>query len=139
MNLVDKLLKADVQKITERPTKEFEVVRLSKLLGAPFMLHLRAVDAERYTEIQQNAVKVSKKGDINGIDAFQMQVQTILAGVTDDLFKNKDVLQKFGVATPKDLINKLFVAGEISEISSEISALTGYNKSQEEIDEEVKN
>mgnify|MGYP007007081887 CR=1 FL=1 len=42
-------------------TEKFEVERLSKLLGVPFVLTLQPVPAQRYTEIQAAAVKFDKK------------------------------------------------------------------------------
>ena len=45
---------------------------------------------------------------------------------------------KFGAASPNDLVKKLFLAGEISDISQEISKVNGYT-SQDDVDETVKN
>ena len=41
MNLAEALLAADAGKITKKATKDLEIPRLSKLVGEPFILHLR--------------------------------------------------------------------------------------------------
>jgi hypothetical protein len=52
--------------------------------------------------------------------------------------KDKGLMKKFGAASPNALVKKLFLAGEISDISQEISKVNGYT-SQDETDEVVKN
>lgn len=134
-NIIEKLLKVDAGKL-ELPSKNYEVKRLSKTFGFKFELELHAIPAERYMEIQKNSLSM-KKGDVNEIDMYSMSVNTILAG-TGDFFKNADLRKHFSATTPKELINKLFLAAEISDIAAEISKLCGYD-SQEETDEKVKN
>ena len=57
MNMVDRLLKADiVNKLAERPEKKVKMERLSKLFGFDFIITLRAIDPERYADIQKMAV-----------------------------------------------------------------------------------
>ena len=54
MNMVDRLLKADVvNKLAERPEKKVKMERLSKLFGFDFIITLRAIDPERYADIQK--------------------------------------------------------------------------------------
>jgi len=55
--MVDRLLKADVvNKLAERPQKKVKMERLSKLFGFDFVITLRAIDPERYADIQKMAV-----------------------------------------------------------------------------------
>jgi hypothetical protein len=138
-NLIDTLLKADAGKLTEKPKKQYEVKRLSEALKTPFVLTLQAIPAELYTEIQTNAVDVSKKGNINKINIYKMQLDTLVNGIVEPDLKNKQLLEHFKAATPKELISKLLLAGEIADIAGEVSKLTGYDKDQSEVDEEVKN
>ena len=57
MNMVDKLLKADLaNKLANKPTKKVKMERLSKLLGFDFIVTLQAIDPERYADIQKMAV-----------------------------------------------------------------------------------
>ena len=72
------------------------------------------------------------------IDIYQMQTQTLLAGIADPDLKNKDLLEKFGAVLPGDIIRKLFLAGEIADLTAQITELNGYT-TQEKADKAVKN
>lgn len=137
MNTLDKLMKMDVQKISERPTKPYEVKRLSRITGEPFVLTLQSIPADLYADIQEDAISL-KKADVQSINIHTLQSRTVIEGIKDPCLKDKELLKKFGVHTPGDLINTLFLPGEISDIAAEISALCGYD-SQKDIDEEIKN
>ena len=96
MNMVDRLLKADVvNKLAERPQKKVKMERLSKLFGFDFVITLRAIDPELYAYNQKRAVDFTT-GSADNIDIYQMQTQTLLAGIADPDLKNKDLLEKFG-------------------------------------------
>lgn len=139
MSLLDKLLQADAGKLTEKPHKNFEVKRLSKALKTDFTLELQALNPDRYAEIQRQSVNLSKKGGIKDFDIFDMQVLTILDGVKEPSLKDKKLLDHFNVTTPKELVSKLFLSGEIADIYNEINELSGYEKDDDEADEEIKN
>lgn len=140
-NLVDKLLKMDAAKITELPTKEIEIKRLSKILGEPFLIKCRAISGEKYTEIQKMGVSYNKKGALKDLDIAKTKVLTLIDGIVEPNLKRKDLSEKFGAVTPKELIYKLFLAGEIDEIYGTITDLCGYEDrdDEEETDEEIKN
>ena len=137
MNMVDRLLKADVvNKLAERPTKKVKMERLSKLFGFDFVITLRAIDPERYADIQKMAVDFTN-GNADNVDIYQMQTQTLLAGIADPDFKNKELMEKFFVL-PGDIIRKLFLAGEIADLTAQITELNGYT-TQKKADEAIKN
>lgn len=138
MNMVDRLLKADVvNKLAERPTKKVKMERLSKLFGFDFIITLRAIDPERYADIQKMAVDFTN-GNADDVDIYQMQTQTLLAGIADPDFKNKELMEKFGAVLPGDIIRKLFLAGEIADLTAQITELNGYT-TQKNADEAIKN
>ena len=138
MNMVDRLLKADVvNKLAERPQKKVKMERLSKLFGFDFVITLRAIDPERYADIQKMAVDFTN-GSADNIDIYQMQTQTLLAGIADPDLKNKELLEKFGAVLPGDIIRKLFLAGEIADLTAQITELNGCT-TQEKADKAVKN
>ena len=77
-------------------------------------------------------------GSAENIDLYKMQTQTLLAGIADPDLKNKDLLEKFGAVIPADIIRKLFLAGEIADLTAQITELNGYT-TQEKVDQAVKN
>lgn len=139
MSLIDKLLATDAGKLTEKPSKMFEVKRLSERMKNKFELRLEALEPERFSDIQRQSVNISKKGAIKDFNTHEMQVLTLLDGIKEPSMKDKRLLDHFGAVTPKELVSKLFLAGEIADIYNEINVLSGYDPDDEETDAEIKN
>lgn len=138
LNLVETLLAADQSTILAAETVTYEVKRLSKLLDCKFELTLQAIPARRYGEIQTSAI--AGKGKKQNVDLYKLQIMTAVAGVVSPDFNNPELLKKFSAVTPKELMEKLFNAGEISAIADKISALFGFDEEEtKEATEEVKN
>ena len=137
MSLIDKLLQMDNKTITEMPKREVEVPRLTQVLGEPFKVVCQAIDGERYADIQKASIDLNKKGGVRNINLFDMQVLTVIDGVVEPSLKDKKLLQHFDCITPKELVKKLFLAGEIAELSNVVTELSGYDKTEED-EEEVK-
>ena len=60
------------------------------------------------------------------IDVQEMQIMTVLAGVKEPDLKDKKLLEKFNAPTPKELLQKLLLSGEITNLYNVISELSGY-------------
>ena len=137
MNLAEALLASDAGKITKREIKEFEIPRLTALIGAPFILHLRAIAPRKVREIQDSATNI--EGNSVSADTYKLYMGLLCAGITDRDFDNKEVLKHYGAATRADLFAKLFTAGEIQDIAQEISDMCGFGKKATKAVDEVKN
>ena len=122
VNILDLLLGSDVGEI-KLPTKEVEITRLSQVYGAPFILIIKAITPAKFEEIDV-------KGKDADIDITQLQLFTVIEGVVDatgaPMFKNKELMSKFKVSTPKDLVRAILLSGEIAKIYGEISELAGF-------------
>lgn len=127
VNVLDMLLGSDIGEI-KLPTKEIEITRLSEVYGKPFILTVSALTPDQYEEIQDMAVGI--KGKDADIDLKLLQTLVLLEGVIDGtgkpMFKNKDLMAKFKAKTPKELIKKILLSGEIASIYGEISELSGF-------------
>ena len=127
VNVLDLLLGADVGEI-KLPTKQVEITRLSEIFGKPFVITCKALTPEKYEEVQELAVNV--KGKDVDLDVNLLQLFVVLEGVVDEagkpMFKNKELMTKFKVSTPKELVRKLLLSGEITSIYGEISTLSGF-------------
>ena len=138
MNLVDVLLNSDVNKVLAENTEEYEVERLSKVLGEKFVLTLKSIPAKRYSEIQTTAINVNNKR--KSVDLYKMQMLTLNEGIKEPNLADPNLMKKFGATTPFDMYEKLFLAGEITDIANKISALSGYNEEEKQQNiEEIKN
>jgi len=137
VNVLDLLLGADIDKI-DMPTKEIEIKRLSEVFGAPFIITCRALTPDKYEEVQDRAVIVKGKDvdiDINLLQMF-ITIEGTLDATGNLLFKNKDLMTKFKQPTPKELCRKLLLSGEITQVYTVISTLSGFGDGAVE---EVKN
>jgi hypothetical protein len=129
VNVLDLLLGSDIGEI-KLPTKTMEIKRLSKVFGAPFIVTVSALSPDRYEEVQDMSITVKGKDADIEISLFQMLV--VLEGVMEPngkpLFKNKDLMAKFKASTPKELVRKLLLSGEITSIYGEIAELSGFGE-----------
>lgn len=132
MNTVERLLKMDAGKI-KMPEKDV-VMKLKKLDNEEFTFPCKAVDPEIVAELQENALEFSD-GDLNKIKMYNTKVMTIIEGCPT-IFKNQDLMKHFNAATPKELVKKLLVSGEMDELNNKINELGGYDKKK---DKEIKN
>ena len=129
VNVLDLLLGSDIGEI-KLPTKTMEIKRLSNVFGAPFIITVSALSPDRYEEVQDMAISV--KGKDADIEISLFQILVVLEGVMDPngkpLFKNKDLMAKFKTSTPKELVRKILLSGEITGIYGEIAELSGFGE-----------
>lgn len=137
VNVLDLLLGSDIGDI-KLPTKQVEIKRLSEVYGAPFVVTCKALSPDKYEEVQDMALDISGK-EVD-LDVNLLQLFVVLEGVCDatekPMFKNKDLLTKFKAQTPKELVRKILLSGEIASLYGTISELSGFGDSAVE---EVKN
>lgn len=126
MSIIDLLLETDIEKL-KVDNKEYEIKRLSKALGQKFVITCKPLNNE-----QINHIVETSKSDVDAkliaiVEACRLEGKR---------FSDKQLMDKFNVMTPKDLINKLLLPGEVSELHSVISKLSGYGK---DVVTEIKN
>lgn len=134
MNLVEKLMKMDRNKLEQIPMGEVEIKRLSELCGEPFIVKCKAISGNRHTEL--TALMTNKKGDLDLGKAYKVNTLMAVEGVVEPDLKNEELQKHFGCKTPKDLAEKLFPGGDMAKVGELISELSGFTK---ETDEEIKN
>lgn len=131
MSTLDLLLKLDQSKL-KRPRKEIEIKRLSELTGGKAVFVCEALTADEMEGIQEMVLDVKKQD----VDVSEMQALTVLAGVREPNLKDRGLLDYYNAPTPKELLRKLLLPGEIAAVYNAISALSGYG---EDAVQEVKN
>ena len=136
MNTVERLLKFDAGKL--KTPEKVVTMELRKLNKQEFDFPCQAVDAEYVSELQENSIEFSG-GDIDRIRMYDSKVLTIIEGCPS-VFKDKELRKHFGAATPKDLVAKLLVSGEMDFLKKEIDQLGGYDdKKRKKNEDDVKN
>lgn len=130
-NIVDELLKIDLGEV-EIP-KETKKIYLKKL-KKEFSFECVALDAEKANEIRMKSIDLAS-GTVDDIDMFKLQAYTVIEGCKN-VFKNKDLMKHFNAPTPIELVRRLLLDGELTELSNTITELSSY---QEVKDNEIKN
>lgn len=130
-NIVEELLKIDLGEI-EVP-KKIKNIYLKKL-KREFEFECVALDAEKANEIRMKSIDLAS-GTVDDIDMFKLQAYTVIEGCKN-VFKNKDLMKHFNAPTPIELVRRLLLDGELTELSNTITELSSY---QEVKDNEIKN
>lgn len=101
------------------------------------MFKCQALDGQTYGDIQRMSIDISKKGDFKDIKIFETQLMTCVEGIIDPDLKDEKLLKHYNVSTPKALIKKILLPGEIADLRDVIDKLSGYESDEDE--EDVKN
>lgn len=133
MNLIEKLLSVDKKKATEKEEKKIPSKRLSKLVGEGAEITIKELSGKRYNTLQ--AMMYDKKGNRNMNAVYDFNLMCCVYGIVDPCLTDKNLMEHFGAATPKDLAAILFEM-ESGSIATEIINLSGLGENAEE---EVKN
>ncbi len=133
MTLVDKLLAADVGKITALPTGTKEIKRLSEITGEPFIVKYQAVTVDVVDDINELTAITNKKGEPIDIDFIRAATLYVIEGFIEPNLKDEKLAKHFGAATPEDLVHKLFLPGEVMDLYKCVSDISGFQSTDEEI------
>ena len=132
MNIIDKLMKIDAGML-ETPTAIHEMY-VTKI-GEKLEFEIQAINPEKMDDIQQKAVKI-ENGEVVGVDLYKTKILTILEGCP--MFKDKALREHFNCPTPKELIGKLLLKGEIDALVEAIDNLSEL-KEIKGAEDEIKN
>ena len=132
MNIIDKLMKIDAGML-ETPTAIHKMY--VKKIGEELEFEIQAINPEKMDDIQQKAVKI-ENGEVVGVDLYKTKVLTILEGCP--MFKDKALREHFNCPTPKELIGKLLLKGEIDALVEAIDNLSEL-KEIKGAEDEIKN
>ncbi|WP_195238674.1 phage tail assembly chaperone [Romboutsia sp. 1001285H_161024_C4] len=131
LNAVELLLSMDINEI-EVPKSIYKMY--CKKLKKEIAFEIEAVPPQKMLEIQQKTMKFDNKGGLEINNVFLSKARTITEGCK--MFKDMNLVKHFGCATPHQLIEKILVTGEITELSNAITSLSEVEKIS---DDEIKN
>ena len=120
------LLNIDPKKF-ELPSTKVKIKRL----GEDAVFTVKGLDNKRLDEIREMCT--NSEGELN---TSNFQAELILTGVIEPNLRSEEYSKHFGVVTPYDLIDKLFLPGERQYLYGTIQELSGYS---DDAIEEVKN
>lgn len=121
----------------EKP-KEIEVSISNRI---PYKFKIRPLTLDEHREFQKKATKMKLTGKKREIDfnAMLYNIESCIACTIEPNFRDTNNIKKAGCATPDMLLSKLLLPGEIMELASQISELSGFSEDINEDIEEAKN
>lgn len=125
--------------LASNPVEELvqEVSIPGRLAGFKFKIKpMTQKDYYKYQQICTNIVSRDKSVKFN---SGRFSELVILNHVIEPNFKSTEILSTLGVQTPEQVLDKFFLGGEILELSGKISEISGFNTTDEQLEEEVKN
>ena len=117
---------------------EVEVSIPGRLSGYTFKV--KPVTQKQFYKYQQIATTVvpGRNKDVK-FNTGKFQELIIINHVTYPNFKDANLLAGAGVNTPEEYLNKFFLAGELTNLSEKISEISGFQETDQELEDEVKN
>ena len=106
----------------KKPTKEVEITRLSELVGEPFICTVQAIDMNQFKEILRETGEGASAE--SSMDAAQLAVKM---GLVDPKLTDKELQKHFNAPNYRELMNKMFLTGEIMELSEAIMEVSKLN------------
>lgn len=110
---LDQMLRPEAEDVQKNlPTARYEIKRLSKALGEPVSLELRALS-------------YGKSQDLREMER-DVEVHILLAGCPE--LSAPELREKFGGVTPAETIKAMLLPGEIADLSRAVERLSGYRQ-----------
>ena len=119
-NAMELLLNSNIEAI-KKPTKMVEIERLSEAFGATFEVEVQAIDLNQFTAVMKNSKEFEDDTQLSSIEASVLAVKE---GMISPKLTDKELQKHLGASNWKELLNKLFLTGEIMNISEEIMNLS---------------
>ena len=109
----------------------FKIDRLTKMLGAPFWVHLRGLTDGEYEQLQQGAyrepTKLERDAGMTGPvqDRTMLNRMVLVRAILSPQMSDEELITKFG-PSPIDVVHKWFSPGEINTLAAYVSDMSGY-------------
>lgn len=95
-------------------SQDYRIKRLSKICGQDVVFTLNQLTYNRVEQLRQ----LEHESDIH----------IVLAGVSKPDLRSPALMDKYGAATPAELVKKLLLPGEIEDLKRAIERLCGYRQ-----------
>jgi hypothetical protein len=124
--------------------KEVEVAVSSRFKdkdGNLLKFKIKPMSGDEFGKYQKQCTTITfnnRKRETN-FDTGKFNLMCIVNHCTDPSFKDADLLKELGVQTPEQAVSKTLLAGEIVELGSQISSISGFDTDINEEIEKAKN
>lgn len=124
--------------------KEVEVAispRFKDKDGNLLKFKIRPMSGDEFGKYQKQCTSITingRKKETN-FDSGKFNLLCIVNHCIDPSFKDADLIKGLGVQTPEQAVSKVLLAGEIVELGSQISTISGFDTDINEEIEKAKN
>lgn len=115
-----------------------EVFISERFKKAGFAFKIRAMSGQEFNTYQKQATAVGRHKKVN-FDSALFNELVVINHTVEPNFKDVETLAKMGCTTPEQFLYSRLKAGEIAELATQISALSGFDADQASLVEDVKN
>lgn len=117
-----------------RANNTHEIHLKGRLSEFPFTI--RELTLGEWNEARKRAVNDATPERIDNIEVTK---QIVIAGCVSPNFKDAEFIKSCGCLTPSELIDKVLLAGEVTQLSEVISRASGFGSKIDELKDEAKN
>lgn len=117
-------------------TEEIEEVKLGGRLK-DFNFKIKPINGKDFNKFKEECRTIKKKKVT--FDDAKFNELVITKCCIEPNFNDIQAIEKAGVKTPGEFINKVLKAGEIVDLSNAITELSGFDQDTDDIVEEAKN
>lgn len=129
-NLMQFLIDNPVDNLTD------EVVVSPRLAKFPFKI--KGMTGPEFSEYQKVSTKIGRHKKVE-FDSKIFNEMVVLNHTLEPNFRDAESIKKAGCQSPEQFLYKSLLAGEIAELSQQISSLSGFDRDMEDTVEEAKN
>lgn len=127
-----------VQFLMDNPVDNITAeVKVSDRLNT-FPFKIRGMSGKEFADYQKLSTTIGKHNKVN-FDSKLFNEQVIINHTVEPNFKDAEMLKKAGCVSPEQFLYKFLLAGEIAELSKQISSLSGFDRDLEDTVDEAKN
>lgn len=130
--LMDFLIGHDVTGLTED-------VLISPRLPKDKPFTIKAMTDEEFYNYQTAATSYGKKGKKIKFDGGLFNRTVVINHTVNPNFKDAESIKKAGCATPEQLLSKVLLPGEVTELAERITKLSGFDQDMEDLVNDAKN
>lgn len=105
--------------------------------GKLFKFKIKAMNNKTFEDLRKRSMKM--KGRTFDLDSRAYNLSIVIENTLEPDFKDADSLAKMGCANPEQYVERVLLAGEINTLADEITKLSGFDTSMEDLVEEAKN
>lgn len=124
MSIIEELLKIDLKEFKEEEFLDLELKRLSKKLGKPFIIKVKALSEKELKEVKKNSEKRLKTGGVQ-LDEISFINQICINSIVEPCLTDERLLSHYGCNSAEELISILLNFSEKDSISLKVLEFSG--------------